>query len=219
MISSLIWIYAKGAILNCEYGREYYDGNGQLYQCKGELLQLNENDTIIKSVTKPTNNYYNLNDVRRIRIEDQNLIRFPSDVEKFFKNIEAIIVKNTSIKDISNEILRVFPSLTYLDLSNNQISAIPNNLFIYNEKLEKIDLPGNKINFLAPDTFDGLKSLKVIDLRNNTGINEIASTSDEINYFKIKLLVKNLEKRQTETMEKMFTWMAKCEFKFGNSAY
>jgi hypothetical protein len=90
---------------------------------------------------------------------------------------------------------------------------------MYNEKLKYIYLTGNRIKFLAPDTFDGMKSLKVINLRNNTGINEIASTSEEINYFKIKLLVKNLEKRQTETMEKMFTWLAKCEFKFGNAAY
>jgi len=205
--------------LNCDYSNTYYDRSSQLYQCKGELLQLNENDTIIKSVTKTSDSYRTLNDVEHLRIEDQYLIRFPSDVEKFFKNIEAITVKNTSIKDISNEILRVFPSLFYLDLSNNKISAIQNNLFIYNEKLQTINLSGNNIKFIAPETFDGLTSLKTINLRNNTGINEIASTSDEINYFKMKLLVKNLEKRQTETMEKMFTWLAKCEFKFGNSAY
>ncbi|KAL7024901.1 hypothetical protein ACKWTF_013243 [Chironomus riparius] len=152
-------------------------------------------------------------------IENQNLIRFPSDAENFFEELKFITVKNASIKNISNEILKAFPSLVELDLSINQISVIPKDLFIYNENLQFIYFAENRINFLSPESFDGLKSLKVIDFMKNTGINEIASTPDEISYFKIKLLVKNLEKRQTETMEKMFIWLAKCEFKFGSSAH
>ncbi|CAH1727520.1 unnamed protein product [Chironomus riparius] len=220
LVSSFFWIYTNGAILNCDYSEHYNEKlNKHLYQCKGELLQLNENDTIIKSVTKPSNRQSSMSYVVELIIENQNLIRFPSDAENFFEELKFITVKNASIKNISNEILKAFPSLVELDLSINQISVIPKDLFIYNENLQFIYFAENRINFLSPESFDGLKSLKVIDFMKNTGINEIASTPDEISYFKIKLLVKNLEKRQTETMEKMFIWLAKCEFKFGSSAH
>lgn len=222
MVSSFIWIYTNGAILNCEYSLNYhneFDVNNEYYQCKGEVLQLNENDTTIKSVTKPTDSYKTLSDVQELRIENQKLIRFPSDDGKYFKSIYALTVKNTTITDIANENLKHFPLLNYLDLSSNQISVISKDLFIFNENLNFINFARNNIVFLNPETFDGLKSLKVIDFSNNIGINEQVASSDAINYFKIKLLIKNLEKRQTETMEKLFVWLAKCEFKFGNSAF
>ena len=138
MISSFIWIYTKGAILNCDYSSNDLSEFGDFYQCNGELLQLNENDTIIKSVTKPSDNYISLRDVTELRIENQNLIRFPSNAEKFFKIIQVITVKNATIKDISNEMLKDFSSLIYLDLSINQISVIPKDLFIYNQNIYTI---------------------------------------------------------------------------------
>ena len=197
LVAALILIDA--AILNCDYDSIRNNELGNVYECKAELLQINENDTTIKSITKICDRYKSKSDVTQLKIVNQNIAKFPLEIENFFKNLKALIITNTSISEVKNDNLKNFTNLAYLDLSNNKISDISSDLFFNNQKLKYIYLKSNFINSISIGTFDGLASLKTIDLRNNTDVNYYASNENEV------LLVK--EKVFTTYMLMLFEYL------------
>lgn len=196
------------AILNCNYESTSNSDLGNVYECKAELLQLDQNDTIVKSITKICERYKDKSSVNQLKIQNQNLTKVPSEIESFFSNLKSLIITNTSITAVRNENLRNFTNLVYLDLSSNQIHEISSDVFSNNQKLKFIYLKSNFLNSISIRTFDGLTSLKTIDLRNNSDVNYYAATESEVLFLKEQIFAANMLKlfenldRRMEKLEK-----------------
>jgi len=102
-------------------------------------------------------------------IADQKSISYlPSGIEKCCGSVEVLMIKNSSLKDITASNLRSFPDITILDLSFNKIRILDEGLFQYNLKIKILYLNGNQISAMVPTVFDNnLQELKYLYIDGN----------------------------------------------------
>lgn len=92
---------------------------------------------------------------------------FPKNLEKFFKNVELIIIQHLKLLEITQSDLKPFKELKYLSLENNNISCIERDLFKFNTELRVIKLNSNKIKYIFSAVLDHLVNLKYLWLNSN----------------------------------------------------
>ena len=63
---------------------------------------------------------------------NRKLHYFPRGLEKFFKNLNAIYIGTSGLKEIHQADLKSLTNLIYLSLSNNEIEVIEEGLFDFN---------------------------------------------------------------------------------------
>lgn len=96
----------------------------------------------------------------------KNLTDFPP-LNENFKEVKAVEISGTNLKEISSENFKFLTGLRHLNLSGNKITKISQNLFKNNENLKVLDLSGNGIDKIEPGVFDNLKILKSLNLSQN----------------------------------------------------
>jgi hypothetical protein len=96
-----------------------------------------------------------------------NLVHFPKNVEKVFKNIQVTTICNSKLQVITKDDLKVFPQLRVAHFNSNELRVIAADTFEFNPDLERIDLEHNLIFHIEPHTFDGLMKLEKLYLTYN----------------------------------------------------
>jgi Leucine-rich repeat (LRR) protein len=150
--------------------------------CKVRNLVIKSPSQEITSINRIFGSSAIRNDVTVFRAYGQTMNYLPRDIEKFFPNIEAMLVQSCKLKEIKKQNLEAFPQLKNLYLASNDIEKLDDDLFVSNEKLLKIDLENNKIKFIGEETFKPLKNLNTLWLHNNQCISKEAV--NDVNKFK-----------------------------------
>lgn len=113
-------------VLKCRYGMNKNYG----YQCTAQNFKItSKNDRSITSVVGRHFTGKTDDDVKVLHVEDNLMKYFPKDLDKFFKNLESIGIRNSELKKVTEEDLKPFgDKLEHLSLMLNRIENIPKNL-------------------------------------------------------------------------------------------
>jgi len=88
-----------------------------------------------------------------------------------FKNIKALIIDSTGLKDIAMNDLIGLENVTILWIeNNNQLVSLPGDLFKNMPHLQSISFRNNNIKFIGKDLLKPLNEIEFIDLRGNAAI-------------------------------------------------
>lgn len=157
--------------LNCQFEmvRPSYDGiyTNELYTCTATLLIGTRSNDGVTAIFGLHQTGKDNDDVLGLRINSQNMEFFPTNIEEFFPNIEAIDFYDNAITSISNRHLNPFPNLSFLSLPYNRIASLDSNLFVGLNALQYIFLSNNVVTSIQSNVFVGLNSGSLFDLSNN----------------------------------------------------
>lgn len=173
--------------LNCSYSTGIYSYTGSTYICVGALLSDEDNDTL-ESIVGIHESGKNNDNVQGIKIESQNMVYFPYNIEASFPNIIVLYFPFNLISTISNDDLTPFPNLVVLYLYSNNITSLDSDLFSGLSSLQYINLEYNQIKNVGHDLF--LPDTGDIYFKSNSCIDMNAKTAEEIISLKLNLLVK-----------------------------
>jgi len=137
-------------------------------------------DVIVNS-----NPYYQ-NEVRSLKIENQECHFFPNGVGAIF-NLQAIRIYNSGLRRIAKSNLESMPELMVLWLPKNKIEVIESDLFTFNTKLTRIDFSENNVKHIGTQTFNQLNQLESVNFNSNPCISTNAQGSYGIQILKQQL--------------------------------
>jgi len=93
-------------------------------------------------------------------------------VNDTFKNIRALVIISTGLKEISMNAFIGLESLTELQIERNKnLVSLPGDLFQNMPRLQYISFRNNNIKFIGKDLLKPQNEIKFIDLRGNVTIN------------------------------------------------
>jgi len=172
----------QSASFQCLYSNSSWGVLGSTYYC---LVQNSLNITTldaaqVDSITGTHLTGFNNSNVEVFQIYSGQIHYFPRGLTNFFKNLKAIHISNTGLKEIHQHDLKDFPKLTHLYLYYSNLEIVEENLFEFNPNLEYIDLWPNKITHIDPNVFDKLTKLKILYFVSNTCININANNVTEV---------------------------------------
>lgn len=145
-----------------------------LSECETSGLEVKNANETVTTISGTLGAIVSYKKIKTFKVNSSPLLQyFPGGLEKFFPNVETLVITQTGLKQLTADDIKIFPNLTTLDLSDNQLEEIDAEAFKFNEKLETINLSGNKLKKADID-FEFLKNLKTINLYNNDCINEAA---------------------------------------------
>lgn len=184
MLVSVASCIAASIRIDCNYKLV----NFVLSECETSGLEVkNVNDTVT-SISGTLGAIVSYKKIRTLKIDaSPSLEYFPQGIEKFFPNLETLIITQSGLKQINAEDIKVFPNLTTLDLSGNQLEEINAKVFEFNDKIEAVNLSNNKLTNVGFDFLKFLKNLKTINLTNNACINETAVEPSDLKKIKVNL--------------------------------
>lgn len=130
------------------------------YACTARVI--NSSSESLESVTGSHETGKSNEDVKYLFIIDQFLKNFPGGIVDFFKNVDALDIRQSALISISANDLRPFPSLLYLDLHGNELTSIDEDLFKYTPNLKLVSLFRNQIRHIGRNFVNNLNSLVVL---------------------------------------------------------
>lgn len=140
----------------------------EIYACSATLLLETRSSEQISAIYGTHQTGKENENVLGLTIVSQSMEFFPTNIEEFFPNIEAIDFSNNSISSVSNNNLIPFANLWHLSLAKNRISTLDSKLFFGSNSLRNLFLQENSITSLDSNLFVGLHSQIFINLSNNT---------------------------------------------------
>jgi Leucine-rich repeat (LRR) protein len=126
--------------------------------------------------------------VKGLKIVNQKMTNFPSDVDKFFKTIEELWIQNSGMRGIYDNDFKALEQLKKITITQNSLQTIQPGSFDNNLALEYLDLSANKITAIPEDLFRKHVNLQSINLNRNNiaSINEkFIRKFNKINTFSI----------------------------------
>lgn len=163
----LIFVYlnfVNSLTLDCEFKTDRFYG----YSCLIKSLEISSKfDRTIDKVTGNHQNRKNNTDVKFFESRGKILNYLPKNLDKFFKNIEAMYIWSSNLKEITNSDLKPFLNLKFLYLWDNDIQILKSDLFKNNPKIKLLYLSKNKIKKVEKGIFDNLLQLEELDFENN----------------------------------------------------
>ncbi|CAH1719904.1 unnamed protein product [Chironomus riparius] len=171
----LITIAVTAVEFECFYNTEDFPSYGFVYSCAIKIGEIKKkSDVEIKSMNGNHITDIDNDGVLGFLVFYKILHHFPQKVTHFFKNIKAVSVEYSKLKEIHKEDLRQFgDNLIDFGLEGNEIQTIEAELFSHNSNLKYISLINNKIQTIAENVFDNLNGLYGINLLNNNCINYV----------------------------------------------
>lgn len=120
--------------------------------------------------------------VTALILNNQKIGVFPTNIEKFYANLQYIQCRACVLAEITIVVLDGLSCLKVLDLFNNNIQVIGRNLFQNNPLIQTLHFGGNPIQHIAHDVFDILPGFtfkqqnETLQVRSSTIIETIFST-------------------------------------------
>lgn len=170
--------------INCDYVAK----QSVISECVAYDLEVKHSNETVTSISGNLPGVIDYETIKTFRVKFSPLLEFiPSGIEKFFPNIEEIIISQSGLTNLTQDNLKNFSNLRSLILNNNKLEHLDSDVFEFNDKIEEIDLGENRIKVLRVESLKVLKNLKKIDLSNNQCINQTAENQLELKRLKIKL--------------------------------
>ncbi|KAL7011799.1 hypothetical protein ACKWTF_014463 [Chironomus riparius] len=147
--------------LACKYETTNYYKFGSLYHCNivTALYITTQESAQIGAISGVHTALKTNDDVAGIYSNGKTIELFPRGFEKVFKNIKAITLGSSKIKEIYQEDLKPFPKLVYLYIPSSDIEVLEEGLFDFNLELQILGIEGTKVNHIDPNIFDKLTKL------------------------------------------------------------
>lgn len=130
---------------------------------------------------------HNNDKISAVRIFDQICHFFPRQLLKFFKNLEAVAIQDSKLKDLTRDDLKELKNLKSLSLYGNELKTLEIGIFDANLKLEFLSLYNNKLTSMGSEILTPLKNLKKAFFHLNPCVNLDALSDDEMEVLKLKL--------------------------------
>lgn len=155
---------------------------GSIYSCqvRNTLAITSQENAMVTSISGSHMRGKSNDDVLGFWITAESLHFFPQGLEKKFKNLQAISVYTSHLKQITQADLQVFPNLAYFESYANDIKELDQGLFDYNPNMKYISFASNGIAKVYPYTFDHLDDLIYLHLQSNICINTQGSSKAEV---------------------------------------
>lgn len=179
IITSVVVLIISSAVaaveFKCFYNTEDFPSYGFVYSCAIKIGEIkNKSDVEIISMDGDHTQESDNDAVLGFLVFYKILHHFPQKVTRFFRNIVAVSIEYSQLKEIHKKDLRQFgDTLIDLCLEGNEIQTIEEELFIHNSNLKHISLINNKIQTISEHVFDNLNGLFGINLLNNNCINYV----------------------------------------------
>ncbi|XP_070504107.1 adhesin Ata autotransporter-like [Chironomus tepperi] len=171
---------SQSTSFDCQYVSARWGSLGTIYRCDVQnSVRITSTDTAqIDAVTGTHLAGYNNDNVEGIQVHSKGQIHFfPRGLNKIFKNLKAIFIYTTGLKEVHQSDLKDFPNLKHLSLTKNSLEILEKDLFEFNPNLENIYLNSNKISHIDPNVFDKLTNLKTLYLSSNACIDMTAENN------------------------------------------
>ncbi|KAL7012946.1 hypothetical protein ACKWTF_015118 [Chironomus riparius] len=155
-------------IIECKYDTWNYNILGTIYDCSVENYPriVTHESAQITRINGEHKSPRSSDDVFGFQAVNKVIRYFPRDLEKFFKNIQAIYIGSSQLEQIHQSDLKPLINLTYFYLWSNNIQVIEDGLFDFNPHLQLIGLDENHIIHIHPNVFDHLHNLRFFWLKN-----------------------------------------------------
>lgn len=167
--------------LKCEFQFEKWSILGTVYTCHVQELVLTKN--VSEPVTNVTGNHLEgktSEDVLKLNIQGQVCVHLPSNVEKFFPNLQGIRIAKSGLRFLEQSDLSVFPKLRSCDAWEDAIEELSSDLFEKNPEIQYLYLGYNKIRKVGQDLLKPLKNLTKAIFHGNVCIDKSAEYVGEI---------------------------------------
>lgn len=148
--------------VSCTFGNVSLANHGTVFGCNAKGVSITTRNQNVTQLTHTLPSGKTLNDVKHLLITAQNCNYFLNGFDTFLKNIEALRIIKTGLKEIKSVELKPFTKITYLDLSNNLLQIIERNLFKFNTKLKYISINTNQFRHISPNVFSPLTTLNFL---------------------------------------------------------
>lgn len=188
---------AHSVVLTCYFYNKYLS-NENRYICAINFggSQSRETTEVTEIIGNHTFGKTN-NDVKVYESYDQ--IKFlPKGLEKFFPNLNSILLYN-SFNSISSADLAPWPNLILFSYTTNPATSIDGDLFKNSLKLRSVEFKSNyRLENVGANLLSNLNELTLVDFRGNLCINITATTPEQIENLKAKLITQCPPLRTTE---------------------
>ncbi|KAG5669994.1 hypothetical protein PVAND_000282 [Polypedilum vanderplanki] len=164
--------------LECYY--YYHLARKNTYKCEALELTITEPNQIVSEVVGNQEPGRETEDVVMLLFERQKTEYLPQGLNKFFPNVNNLVVMESELKHLTKHDLKNFPKLKNIFIARNNIESLPNDLFEYTPEIKSKFLKDNNIKHIGRDIFKPLKQLESVNLEGNICINENASGHNEI---------------------------------------
>lgn len=144
-------------------------GNLNLNQTFIDLIRINEYQIVsfnsLKMNWLPV--FQNLNSIRRLIINDNNIDRLKKQTFFNLNNLETLDLKFNNLKHLDEFVFDTLINLEELDLSNNLLVSILKRPFKNLPNLRQVTFLNNQLIFIDSNVFLNINHLKELDLSNN----------------------------------------------------
>ncbi|KAG5668063.1 hypothetical protein PVAND_016019 [Polypedilum vanderplanki] len=201
----VLFLILSFQIINCEKIQCYFQmifhllASEGYYECMVLNVEIfNQNSILLTNADGRHHERKNNDNVQAFYLSDAlELQKFPTGIDKIFKNLSMISITNTKLKEITKEDLKVFPNLKNLHIYGSQIKILKEDLFENNLKVEVLWLSDNKISHIDSKSFSKLNNLNVLLLSGN----DCESLTDARTREKVLKLIRQIEQNMCHSRE------------------
>lgn len=112
-------------------------------------------------------------DVNAIWIEKSpDLLFIPQGFEDFYKNLKAICINDSGLKQLSQKDLQPFPRLEGIWFYGNKLTTLSDDVLQLNPLLRHIDFSNNRIRSMSANVLDPVHRPKVVRFHGNVCMNK-----------------------------------------------
>lgn len=184
---SMLVTLSHCAIFECNYNHVNWEYVGDhVYACQANVIHSGSEFNLenVKGFHQARRSNF---DVVFLAVNDQVASVIPSNIDKFFPNIQGIKWKNTNLLSISANNLKQFPNLKALSLARNKLVTIDSDLFKFTPYIKWISFSNNLIEDVGANLLKGLADLQFVSFEENPCVNLRASGPIEIEKLTLKL--------------------------------
>jgi hypothetical protein len=155
-------------VVECVYKSENeWQANEYTYNCDVQNQDMFKGSNVTIERSLGTHDRLKTNDdVQGFKLMSASkLTKFPANLERVFKNLILIYIRNSELSEITSDDMQSFFSLKFLYLySNRKLNILRSGTFDNNPHLEVVDLEGSQIMHIDATVFSSLYELRALDL-------------------------------------------------------
>lgn len=169
--------------LNCKFSTiNIFTNMANVYACDGAMTNYNNTEEpFIHGDHEPG---FGNDDVKGLKVTNQNLVQPLKNIDKVFLNLEQINFSSNKIESLVSSDLVVHKNLEHFVIDSNQITKLYRNIFNNLTNLKSFSMKNNKLESVQHDIELPLSISYYFE--SNTCISESATNVDTIKNLQIK---------------------------------
>jgi hypothetical protein len=168
--------FSNSLYFECKYSVYDWVISGNMYMCDATVVFTGDPNAITGVSQNHLPGKTNA-DVGGFAIHLQPIKRIPANIDRFFGNIRAISMMNSTVSRLTQEDLKVFPRLEVFACFYNRLETIDGDVFQFNPRLQHLNLVGNFITNIGPNFLVHLPVLHQLYFTGNLCTNENGNTA------------------------------------------